>query len=144
MFPQGPEAPSDSMAEDALFWDILTAGGGGAPSGELAHAIDGTFGSFENFVSAFERSAMAHQGSGWTWLVVGSSRDLFICSTANHDNPLMAGYVEKVGTPILVLDLWEHAYYLKYNNRKADHIKAFWQLVNFNKVAEMYQGAVGK
>jgi Fe-Mn family superoxide dismutase len=126
----------------ALFWSILTPGGRNHPSGRLLEAISGAFGSFEKFVFEFEQSAMGHLGSGWTWLAVDKNGGLFICSTLNHDAPPMVGCVGKVGQPILVLDLWEHAYYLKYNNRKADYIKAFWNVVNFDKISELYGAAI--
>jgi Fe-Mn family superoxide dismutase len=98
------------------------------------------FGSFE-FVSIFEQSAMGHLGSGWTWLAVDENGNLFICSMLNHDNPLMKEHALRIGQPILVLDLWEHAYYLKYNNRKADYLKAFGNVVNFDKVSKLYDAA---
>jgi Fe-Mn family superoxide dismutase len=125
-----------------MFWSILAPGGMKQPTDKLLEAIDHTFGNFEKFKADFEQSAMNHLGSGWTWLFVNDAGNLAISSTLNHNNPLMSGHVREIGAPILVLDLWEHAYYLKYNNRKADYIKAFWDVVNFEKVAEFYAAAV--
>lgn len=124
----------------SLFWEILTPGGASQPSGDLLFAMDHSFGSFEKFIIDFEKSALAHLGSGWTWLCVDQKNkdELFICSTLNHDNPLMLDYVDRCGYPIMLLDLWEHAYYLKYNNRKADYIKAFWNVINWDKVTERF------
>ncbi len=123
-----------------LFWQVLTPGGGRFPSKILLTALTDKFGGLENFISSFEKSALSHLGSGWTWLCVDSKNhnDLFICSTLNHDNPLMNNCVERNGYPILLLDLWEHAYYLKYKNNKADYIKSFWQVVNWDIVSERF------
>ena len=107
-------------------------------------AICAKFGSYDNFVDNFEKCAMSHLGSGWAWLCVShGTKDLFICSTLNHDSPNMAGYAKHMGTPIILLDLWEHAYYLQYNNRKVEFFKNFWHIVDWNKVAERYNLAMG-
>jgi Fe-Mn family superoxide dismutase len=117
----------------ALFWDILTPGGSSVPTGDLAAAIDGEFGSFDAFKEKFGAAAATRFGSGWAWLIVDSSGKLDVLSTANQDSPLMEG-----NTPVLGLDVWEHAYYLNYQNRRPDYIAAFWNVVNWDKVAERF------
>jgi Fe-Mn family superoxide dismutase len=117
----------------ALFWEILTPGGAGAPSGDLGAAIDGEFGSFEEFKKTFSAAAGTRFGSGWAWLVVDPFGKLQVLSTANQDSPLMSGH-----SPILGLDVWEHAYYLNYQNRRPDYVAAFWNLVNWDKVSERF------
>ncbi|MGL5254727.1 MAG: superoxide dismutase [Brevinema sp.] len=112
----------------SLFWKILKVNNGGKPSGELATAIDKDFGSFEKFQEVFENAARTRFGSGWAWLVKKDGK-LSVISTANQDSPLMDGY-----TPILALDVWEHAYYLNYQNRRPDYIKSFWNVVNWDQV----------
>jgi Fe-Mn family superoxide dismutase len=124
-----------------LFWEILSPNGGGVPTGELGEAITKKFGSFDAFKEEFSKAAMTRFGSGWAWLCVENG-DLKICSTANQDNPLMDIEGVRCGTPILGLDVWEHAYYLKYQNRRADYVQAFWNVVNWNKVAELYKKAL--
>ncbi|MBN4066610.1 superoxide dismutase [Simkania negevensis] len=119
-----------------MFWTLLSADGGGKPSGELAQAIDRTFGSFNAFVEEFSNAALTRFGSGWVWLCVQNG-NLLVCSTPNQDNPLMEGK----GTPILGLDVWEHAYYLNYQNRRPDYVKAFWNIVNWDEVAKRYKDA---
>ncbi len=116
----------------SLFWTILGPNKGGTPSGELAQAIDKTFGSFDEFKEAFATAAKGRFGSGWAWLVVTPSGDLKVTDTANQDTPLAEG------NPILGLDVWEHAYYLNYQNRRPDYINAFWNVVNWDQVAEYY------
>lgn len=120
-----------------LFWEIMSPNGGGAPTGELAAAIEAAFGSFEAFKEAFSKAAATRFGSGWAWLCVHKGGKLEICSTPNQDNPLMpqAGCG---GFPILGLDVWEHAYYLHYQNRRPDYIQAFFNVINWGKVAELY------
>jgi Fe-Mn family superoxide dismutase len=118
-----------------LFWSILSPKST-APSGKLAEAINATFGSLDNFKTNFSDAAKAVFGSGWTWLCVGKDKKLFISNTPNQDNPLMSQIVKQIGTPILGLDVWEHAYYLKYQNKRADYINAFWQIVNWDEVAK--------
>jgi len=121
----------------SLFWDILTPGGSSAPTGELAGVIDQNFGSFEAFKEEFGAAAASRFGSGWAWLVIDSFGKLRILSTANQDSPLMNGH-----TPVLGLDVWEHAYYLNYQNRRPDYIAAFWNLVNWDRVGVRF--ATGK
>lgn len=120
-----------------LFWKILGPGKGGKPSGDLAQAIDRAFGSFEDFKKEFSNAAATRFGSGWAWLCLKEGK-LIIGSTANQDNPLMPG-VGLEGFPILGLDIWEHAYYLKYQNRRHEYVKAFWSLVDWDKVMENYK-----
>lgn len=121
-----------------LFWEWMSPNGGGQPSGELATAIDSAFGSFEKFKEEFAKAAATRFGSGWAWLCVKDGK-LEICSTPNQDNPLMPG-VGCEGKPILGLDVWEHAYYLNYQNRRPDYVSAFFNVVNWDKVAELYKG----
>lgn len=128
----------------SLFWSILSPKGGGKPSGELAKAIDMAFGSHEKFVEKFNGEAKTRFGSGWAWLCVGKKKELFIVSSPNQDNPLMHKIFKQRGTPILGLDVWEHAYYLKYQNRRPDYITAFWNVVNWEEVAKRYTMALEK
>ena len=120
-----------------LFWEVIGPNGGGAPSGALAEAINATYGSFEDFKSAFSNAAATQFGSGWAWLCVLQGGKVEVCSTANQDNPLMPG-IGCGGTPILGLDVWEHAYYLNYQNRRPDYINAFFNVINWEKVSELY------
>lgn len=120
-----------------LFWDIMSPNGGGQPSGELADAIDAAYGSFDAFKDAFSKAAATQFGSGWAWLCVLDGGKVEVCSTPNQDNPLMPG-VTCGGTPILGLDVWEHAYYLNYQNRRPDYIEAFFSVINWSKVSELY------
>lgn len=122
-------------ANHSLFWQILSPNGGGNPSGNLAEAIDKKFGSFDKFKEEFAAAGAGRFGSGWAWLVVNNG-ELEIMSTPNQDSPIMEGK-----TPILGLDVWEHAYYLKYQNRRPDYIKAFWNVVNWDEVAKRYNEA---
>ena len=122
-----------------LFWELLSPNGGGNPNGAIADAITNQFGSFNNFKNEFSKSAATRFGSGWAWLCVKDG-GLCICSTANQDNPLMNDSCG--GTPILCLDVWEHAYYLNYQNRRPDYINAFFNLINWNKVNELYTQAL--
>ena len=122
-----------------LFWELLSPNGGGNPDGEIADAIINQFGSFDNFKEEFSKSAATRFGSGWAWLCVKDG-GLCVCSTANQDNPLMNDSCG--GTPILCLDVWEHAYYLNYQNRRPDYINAFFNLINWNKVNELYTQAL--
>ena len=125
----------------SLFWTLLKGGAGGQPSGALAADIAATFGSFDAFKAEFKKACLGRFGSGWAWLCVKADKKLCICSTPNQDNPTMQGVAECPGTPILGLDVWEHAYYLKYQNRRADYVDAFWSIVNWDKVAELYAAA---
>lgn len=122
-----------------LFWKVMGPKAGGAPSGELASAINKTFGSFDAFKSEFSKAAATRFGSGWAWLVKNES-GLVVCSTANQDNPLM-DIADVKGTPILGLDVWEHAYYLHYQNRRPDYISNFWEVVNWAEVAARFDAA---
>jgi len=128
-------------ANHSLFWKVMGPDGGGNPDGDLAKAIDDEFGSFDKFKEAFAAAAAGRFGSGWAWLGVKSDGKLCVCSTPNQDNPLMKGIVECTCTPILGLDVWEHAYYLKYQNKRPDYIAAFWNVVNWDQVAENYKNA---
>ena len=119
----------------SLFWEVMSPNGGGNPSGELADAINTAFGSFEAFKDAFSKAAATRFGSGWAWLCVTDGK-LEVCSTPNQDNPLMGEGCG--GTPILGLDVWEHAYYLNYQNRRPDYINAFFNVVDWGKVSENY------
>lgn len=128
----------------SLFWKSLAPAGkqgGGEPTGELAAAITRDLGGFAAFKEAFGKAAASRFGSGWAWLSVGSNGKLFISSTPNQDNPLMAGIAETPGQPILGLDVWEHAYYLKYQNRRPEYIESWWNIVNWGFVAEQYARA---
>ncbi|HWE61985.1 MAG TPA: superoxide dismutase [Chloroflexota bacterium] len=122
-------------ANHSMFWQIMKPNGGGQPSGELAQAINQAFGSFDAFKDQFTKAALGRFGSGWAWLVPGNGT-LTITSTPNQDTPLMESK-----TPVFGLDVWEHAYYLKYQNKRADYIAAWWNTVNWDKVAELYQNA---
>jgi Fe-Mn family superoxide dismutase len=124
----------------SLFWTILSPNGGGKPSGKLADAIAESFGTFEKFQEKFNAAAATRFGSGWTWLCVNTGK-LEICSTANQDNPLMPE-IGCGGTPILGLDVWEHAYYLKFQNRRPDYIATFWNIVNWAEVERRYAAAL--
>jgi Fe-Mn family superoxide dismutase len=123
-----------------LFWKILTPNGGGKPTGEIGDAIEHTFGSFDNFKKTFKEAALNRFGSGWAWLSVNKEGDLFISSTPNQDNPLM-DIVDRNGIPVLGVDVWEHAYYLKYQNRRADYVDAFFHIINWKEVNERFQDA---
>lgn len=124
-----------------FFWQIMAPNAGGAPGGALAQAIQATFGSFDEFKARFEAAGLGRFGSGWAWLVVNGGK-LEIVSTANQDNPLMGRAIAGCeGTPILGVDVWEHAYYLKYQNRRADYLKAFWNVVNWKEVERRYAAA---
>lgn len=122
----------------SLFWKVMSPNGGGAPSGDLAQAIDKAFGSFESFKDAFSKAAATQFGSGWAWLCVHKGGKLEICSTPNQDNPLMPD-TGCGGTPILGLDVWEHAYYLHYQNRRPDYIDAFFNVINWEEVSKRYE-----
>lgn len=122
----------------SLFWTILSPNGSGAPSGELADAINAAFGTFDEFKTKFAAAAAGRFGSGWAWLIKDASGKLAITSTANQDNPLM-DVAEAQGTPLLGLDVWEHAYYLNYQNRRPDYITAFWNVVNWDEVAKRFK-----
>jgi len=121
----------------SLFWKVMSPNGGGEPTGELANAINDAFGSFEAFKDAFSTAAKTRFGSGWAWLCVHTGGKVEVCSTPNQDNPLMPG-VACDGTPILGLDVWEHAYYLNYQNRRPDYVNAFFNVINWDEVSTRY------
>lgn len=123
-----------------LFWEIMGPNGGGKPSGELAEAIDRDFGSFDAFKSEFSKAGATQFGSGWAWLCVHKGGKLEVCSSANQDNPLMPG-IGCGGTPILGMDVWEHAYYLNYQNRRPDYIEAFFSVINWDEVTRRFNEA---
>ena len=120
-----------------LFWNVMSPNGGGTPTGALADAINTAFGSFDGFKDAFAKAAATRFGSGWAWLCIHKGGAVEVCSTANQDNPLMPG-IGCGGFPILGIDVWEHAYYLNYQNRRPDYIQAFFNVVDWKKVSEMY------
>ena len=124
----------------SLFWSIMGPDAGGKPTGELASAIDAAFGSFEDFKTAFSQAGITRFGSGWAWLVVTADGKLVVSSTPNQDNPLM-DIAEVKGTPILGMDVWEHAYYLHYQNRRPDYVSAFFNVINWDAVAALYVAA---
>ena len=121
----------------SLFWNVMIPNGGGVPSGDLASAINDSFGSFDNFKSTFSKAAGTRFGSGWAWLCVHPGGKLEVCSTPNQDNPLMKG-IGCGGQPILGLDVWEHAYYLNYQNRRPDYVSGFFNVINWDFVSELY------
>lgn len=123
-----------------LFWNIMSPNGGGQPTGELAAAIDAKFGSFDAFKDEFAKAAATRFGSGWAWLVVDANKQLAVSSTPNQDNPLM-DVADVKGTPILGIDVWEHAYYLHYQNRRPDYVGAFWNVINWDEVSKRYAAA---
>jgi Fe-Mn family superoxide dismutase len=125
----------------SLFWSIMSPSGGGLPKGALADAINASFGSFEEFKTKFTQAGATRFGSGWAWLLVGADKKLAISSTPNQDNPLM-DIAEVKGTPVLGMDVWEHAYYLKYQNRRPDYMGAFFNVINWDAVAERYAKAI--
>jgi Fe-Mn family superoxide dismutase len=128
-------------ANHSMFWKTLGPGAGGQPTGKLAEDILATFGSFDAFKEKFEAGGVGRFGSGWVWLVVNGGK-LEIVSTANQDNPIMGKAVAGCeGKPVLGCDVWEHAYYLKYQNRRPDYLKAFWNVVNWNEVSKYYEAA---
>ncbi|SFO07777.1 superoxide dismutase, Fe-Mn family [Algoriphagus ornithinivorans] len=125
----------------SLFWSILSPNGGGEASGEVGNAINAKFGNFDSFKEVFNKAAATRFGSGWAWLVVTAAGKLEVTSSPNQDNPLM-DVAEIKGTPILGLDVWEHAYYLNYQNRRPDYISAFWNVINWEEVNKRYLAAL--
>ncbi|WP_321371857.1 superoxide dismutase [uncultured Draconibacterium sp.] len=121
-----------------LYWEVIAPGGAPAPEGVLLDAVNDSFGSIENFQEAFTKAALTRFGSGWAWLVLQNNK-LVVSSTPNQDNPLM-DVAEVQGTPILGIDVWEHAYYLNYQNRRPDYVNAFWNLINWDEVARRFKG----
>jgi len=124
-----------------LFWEIMSPNGGGLPSGNLLAAIEKAFGSFDEFKAKFSKAAATRFGSGWAWLCAHSDGSLEVCSTANQDNPIMNG-IGCEGSPILGLDVWEHAYYLNYQNRRPDYINGFFNVIDWAKVEEKYNSSI--
>lgn len=127
-------------ANHSFFWNVLSGSGGGSPSGELGAAIDAAFGSFDSFKEAFAKAGATRFGSGWAWLVRQADGNLAVTSTPNQDSPLMNGVADLTGTPVIGLDVWEHAYYLNYQNRRPDYIAAFWNVVNWEQAAANFAG----
>ena len=127
-------------ANHSFFWNVLSGNGGGAPSGELGSAIDAAFGSFDSFKEAFAKAGATRFGSGWAWLIRQADGSLAVTSTPNQDSPLMNGVADLTGTPVIGLDVWEHAYYLNYQNRRPDYIAAFWNVVNWDQAAANFAG----
>jgi len=123
-----------------LFWEVMSPNGGGEPTGKLSESINSSFGDFENFKNEFSKAAATRFGSGWAWLCVCEGGKLCVCSTPNQDNPLMEGSCG--GTPILALDVWEHAYYLNYQNRRPDYINAFFNVINWEEVNNRFEAAI--
>ena len=140
-FPAGVRNNGGGHYNHTLFWTVLSPGGGGEPSGELADAIKSTFGSFSEFKTKLAEAGATRFGSGWAWLVVTPDKKLAVTSTPNQDNPLM-DIAEVKGTPIFGVDVWEHAYYLKYQNRRPDYLSAIWNVVNWGHVADLYKKAM--
>lgn len=122
----------------SLFWKVIGPQGGGEPGGKIAEAINAAFGSFEEFKSKFSTEAKSVFGSGWAWLCAGADQKLFITSTPNQDNPMMKNIAEQSGRPLLGIDVWEHAYYLKYKNMRGDYISNFFNIINWNEVSANY------
>jgi len=125
-------------ANHCFFWETLSPQSEGKPNGQLANDIDQAFGNFDSFKESFASAALNRFGSGWAWLIKTTEGSLSITSTPNQDSPWMNGVVEEIGTPIIGLDVWEHAYYLNYQNRRPDYVAAFWNVVNWEKASERY------
>lgn len=121
-----------------FFWQCVSPNGGGTPSGELSNAIDATFGSFDAFKNKFLQAAITRFGSGWAWLIKQEDGSLAVTSSPNQDNPLMQGITDHCGTPIIGLDVWEHAYYLNYQNRRPDYVTAFWNVVDWERANSLF------
>jgi superoxide dismutase, Fe-Mn family len=139
-YPAGVRNNGGGHYNHSLFWNILASNKGGQPTGELAQAIDQTFGSFEDLKKKLIEAGTTRFGSGWAWLSVGANGQLQVSSTPNQDNPLM-DVAEVKGTPIFGIDVWEHAYYLKYQNRRPEYLSAIWNVINWDAVAERYTAA---
>ncbi len=125
-------------ANHSFFWKSLSPSGGGTPSGSLLEAINDSFGDLDSLKSQFGQAALNRFGSGWAWLIKDSGGKLAVTSTPNQDSPLMEGVAESTGTPILGLDVWEHAYYLNYQNRRPDYVNAYWEIVDWNRAATLF------
>lgn len=128
-------------ANHTFFWQIMKKNGGGEPTGEFADALKSTFGDFKIFQDKFAQAAITRFGSGWAWVIIDNNKQIKIISTPNQDSPLMQGILDTTGIPILGLDVWEHAYYLKYQNRRPDYIVAWWNVVNWEEVNKRYISA---
>lgn len=139
-YPKGVRNNGGGHYNHSLFWSIMTPNGGGSPTGALLSAIDKKFGSFDKFKEDFTNAALTRFGSGWAWLCVDNKGELFITSTPNQDNPVM-DIAEERGTPILGIDVWEHAYYLKYQNKRPDYVAAFWNVINWGEVEKRFDAA---
>jgi Fe-Mn family superoxide dismutase len=140
-FPMAVRNNGGGHYNHTMFWTLLSPNGGGEPTGALAAAIASTFGSFADLKTKMSEAGATRFGSGWAWLIVTADKKLAVCSTPNQDNPLM-DIAEVKGTPILGIDVWEHAYYLKYQNRRPDYLAAIWNVINWSHVAELYAKAV--
>jgi superoxide dismutase, Fe-Mn family len=140
-YPMAVRNNSGGFFNHTFYWENMKPQGGGVPSGKLSEAIISTFKSFDEFKKQFSDAGKARFGSGWVWLCVDDKGSMFVCSTPNQDNPLM-DLAEKKGIPLLTLDVWEHAYYLKYQNKRADYIDAFWNIVNWDEVGKRYESAL--
>jgi Fe-Mn family superoxide dismutase len=140
-FPMAVRNNGGGHYNHSLFWTLLSPGAGGEPTGALAAAITSTFGSFADFKTKVNEAGATRFGSGWAWLIVTPDKKLAICSTPNQDNPLM-DIAEVKGTPVLGIDVWEHAYYLKYQNRRPDYLAAIWNVINWSHVADLYAKAI--
>ena len=127
-------------ANHSFFWESLSPSGGGLPRGALSDAISSTFGNFEDMKESFAKAALTRFGSGWAWLIQRSDNSLAITSTPNQDSPLMQGIADDIGSPLIGLDVWEHAYYLNYQNRRPDYVTAFWNVLDWDRVADRFKG----
>lgn len=149
-FPAAVRNNGGGYFNHTFYWEGMKAAGGGLPTGKLSDAITKSFTSFDEFKKQFSEAGKTRFGSGWAWLSLDETGKLFISSTPNQDNPLMdlpvgqSGLAEKQGTPLLVMDVWEHAYYLKYQNKRPDYIDAFWNVVNWEEVAKRYEKALNQ
>ena len=126
-------------ANHSFFWESLSASGGGLPSGPLADEISSTFGNFDAFKEIFAKAALTRFGSGWAWLIQRSDGTLAVTSTPNQDSPIMEGIADETGTPLIGLDVWEHAYYLNYQNRRPDYVTAFWNVLDWDQVSARFK-----
>jgi len=140
-YPMAVRNNSGGYFNHTFYWESMKANGGGLPTGKLSETITKTFSSFDEFKKQFSDAGKTRFGSGWAWLCLDDEGSLFICSTPNQDNPLM-DIAEKKGIPLLTMDVWEHAYYLKYQNKRPDYVEAFWNLVNWEEVAKRYESAL--
>jgi len=140
-YPMAVRNNSGGYFNHTFYWESMMANGGGQPSGILLAAITKSFGSFEEFKKQFSEAGKTRFGSGWAWLCMDDKGKLFVCSTPNQDNPLM-DIAEKKGIPLLTIDVWEHAYYLKYQNKRSDYIDAFWNIVNWDAIVNRYENAL--